>query len=238
MPIPHPPGIKSRLRFSTSIWAAPRRKSPATGTAPRSCAPPALAARIIEAAVRAVSIPVSVKFRLGWDADSINAVEFAKMAESSGAAFVTVHGRTRMQMYSGTADWDKIAEVVNAVRIPVIGNGDVFSGTDAAALAARTGCAGIMAARGAQGNPFLFAEIRAALRREDYVPPSARARLDAALRHISEYVAAHGDGAFADMRKHIAWYTKGHVRQHRAAPPRKQLRQHRGAFGACPPIPR
>lgn len=98
---------------------------------------PALAARIIEAAVRAVSIPVSVKFRLGWDADSINAVEFAKMAESSGAAFVTVHGRTRMQMYSGTADWDKIAEVVNAVRIPVIGNGDVFSGTDAAALAAK-----------------------------------------------------------------------------------------------------
>ena len=170
---------------------------------------PALAARIIEAAVRAVSIPVSVKFRLGWDADSINAVEFAKMAESSGAAFVTVHGRTRMQMYSGTADWDKIAEVVNAVRIPVIGNGDVFSGTDAAALAAKTGCAGIMAARGAQGNPFLFAEIRAALRGEDYVPPSARARLDAALRHISEYVAAHGDGAFADMRKHIAWYTKG-----------------------------
>lgn len=170
---------------------------------------PALAARIIEAAVRAVNIPVSVKFRLGWDADSINAVEFAKMAESSGAAFVTVHGRTRMQMYSGTADWDKIAEVVNAVRIPVIGNGDVFSGTDAAALAAKTGCAGIMAARGAQGNPFLFAEIRAALRGEDYVPPSACARLDAALRHISEYVAAHGDGAFADMRKHIAWYTKG-----------------------------
>ena len=170
---------------------------------------PTLAARIIEAAVRAVSIPVSVKFRLGWDADSINAVEFAKVAESSGAAFVTVHGRTRMQMYSGTADWDKIAEVVNAVRIPVIGNGDVFSGTDAAALAAKTGCAGIMAARGAQGNPFLFAEIRAALRGEDYVPPSARARLDAALRHISEYVAAHGDGAFADMRKHIAWYTKG-----------------------------
>ena len=135
---------------------------------------PALAARIIEAAVRAVNIPVSVKFRLGWD-----------------------------------ADWDKIAEVVNAVRIPVIGNGDVFSGTDAAALAAKTGCAGIMAARGAQGNPFLFAEIRAALRGEDYVPPSARARLDAALRHISEYIAAHGDGAFADMRKHIAWYTKG-----------------------------
>ena len=170
---------------------------------------PALAARIIEAAVRAVNIPVSVKFRLGWDADSINAVEFAKMAESSGAAFVTVHGRTRMQMYSGTADWGKIAEVVNAVRIPVIGNGDVFSGTDAAALAAKTGCAGIMAARGAQGNPFLFAEIRAALRGEDYVPPSACTRLDAALRHISEYIAAHGDGAFADMRKHIAWYTKG-----------------------------
>ena len=181
---------------------------------------PALAARIIEAAVRAVSIPVSVKFRLGWDADSINAVEFAKMAESSGAAFVTVHGRTRMQMYSGTADWDKIAEVVNAVRIPVIGNGDVFSGTDAAALAAKTGCAGIMAARGAQGNPFLFAEIRAALRGEDYVPPSSRGRR--IRRYAQAYCMVH----------------KGHVRQHRIAPPRKQLRQYCGAFGACPPIPR
>lgn len=92
-------------------------------------------------------------------------VEFAKMAESSGAAFVTVHGRTRMQMYSGIADWDKIAEVVNAVRIPVIGNGDVFSGTDAAALAAKTGCAGIMAARAHRGPFFLRRSAPLLLRR-------------------------------------------------------------------------
>ena len=172
---------------------------------------PALAARIIEAAVRAVSIPVSVKFRLGWDADSINAVEFAKMAESSGAAFVTVHGRTRMQMYSGTADWDKIAEVVNAVRIPVIGNGDVFSGTDAAALAARTGCAGIMAARGAQGNPWIFREVKAALSGQP-IPerPTEEEVIYMLLRHAQLSVQYKGEKmGIREMRKHTAWYTTG-----------------------------
>lgn len=204
-----PDGMQKQIAVFDINMGCPAPKITGNGDGSALMRSPALAARIIESAVRAVDIPVSVKFRLGWDENSINAVEFARMAESSGAAFVTVHGRTRMQMYSGTADWDKIAEVVNAVHIPVVGNGDVFSGADAVALAAKTGCAGIMAARGAQGNPFLFAEIRAALRGEVYTPPSNRTRLEAALRHISEYVASHGDGAFADMRKHIAWYTKG-----------------------------
>ena len=173
---------------------------------------PALAARIIEAAVRAVSIPVSVKFRLGWDADSINAVEFAKMAESSGAAFVTVHGRTRMQMYSGIADWDKIAEVVNAVRIPVIGNGDVFSGTDAAALAARTGCAGIMAARGAQGNPWIFRQILHYFETGEHLPkPPASEVAQMILRHARMMLEFKGEYiGIREIRKHAAWYTAGY----------------------------
>ena len=170
---------------------------------------PALAGKIIEAAVKASPVPVSVKFRKGWDEGSVNAVEFARMAESSGAAFITVHGRTRMQMYSGKADRDLIKSVVDAVNIPVIGNGDVFSGESALDMLEATGCAALMVARGAQGNPFIFSEIRAALAGEKYEAPSEKARLDTAVRHIGEYVSGHGGGAFADMRKHVAWYVKG-----------------------------
>lgn len=170
---------------------------------------PSLAGRIIEAAVRVSPVPVSVKFRKGWDENSVNAVEFARVAENSGAAFITVHGRTRMQMYSGKADRELIKAVVDAVSIPVVGNGDIFSGESALDMLETTGCAALMVARGAQGDPFIFSEIRAALLGEDYAPPSEEARLDAAMRHTLEYVSGHGGGAFADMRKHIAWYTKG-----------------------------
>ena len=170
---------------------------------------PVLAGKIIEAAVKASPVPVSVKFRKGWDDEHVNAVDFAKMAEESGAAFITVHGRTRMQMYSGSADREIIREAVEAVDIPVVGNGDIFSGASALDMLESTGCAGVMIVRGAQGNPFLFAEIKAALGGKSYVPPAETERLDAALTHIREYVAGHGNGAFADMRKHVAWYTKG-----------------------------
>ena len=170
---------------------------------------PCLAGRIIEAAVNASPVPVSVKFRKGWDGDNVNAVEFARMAEESGATFITVHGRTRMQMYAGTADREIIARVVDAVSIPVVGNGDIFSGGSALNMLEKTGCAGIMIARGAQGDPFIFAEVKAALAGESYTPPTEAERLDAALSHISEYLSGHGTRAFADMRKHVAWYTKG-----------------------------
>ncbi|MBR6006001.1 MAG: tRNA dihydrouridine synthase DusB [Clostridia bacterium] len=170
---------------------------------------PVLAGKLIEAAVRHSPVPVSVKFRKGWDDASVNAVEFARMAEESGAAFITVHGRTRMQMYSGTADRELIARVVEAVSIPVVGNGDVFSGESAVSMIKETGCAGVMAARGAQGNPFIFEEIRAAIDGREYVPPTVTERLDAALEHIAAYMKEHGGGAFADLRKHAAWYTKG-----------------------------
>ncbi len=169
---------------------------------------PALAGKIIEAVVKASPVPVSVKFRKGWDENSVNAVEFARIAEKSGAAFVTVHGRTRMQMYSGKADRELIKSVVDAVNIPVIGNGDIFSGESALTMLESTGCAALMVARGSQGDPFIFSEIKAALFGENYVKPSESERLDTAIRHIEEYISGHG-GAFVDMRKHIAWYVKG-----------------------------
>ena len=167
------------------------------------------AARLMEAAAKASPLPVSCKFRKGWDEKSANAVEFARAMEQSGAALLTVHGRTREQLYHGRADRDIIARVVEAVSIPVFGNGDIFSGESALTMLETTGCAALMVARGAQGDPFIFSEIKAALLGENYERPSEKARLDTAIRHIEEYVSGHGSGAFVDMRKHIAWYTKG-----------------------------
>ena len=170
---------------------------------------PALSARIIEAAVRAVSIPVSVKFRLGWDADSINAVEFAKMAESSGAAFVTVHGRTRMQMYSGTADWDKIAEVVNAVRIPVIGNGDVTTPQRCKECFDRYGVDAVMIGRASFGRPWFFKEVKHYLETgEELPPPSSEWRLNVLRQEVEDSV-----NLLAERRAIL------HVRRHLAASP-------------------
>ncbi|MDD5917723.1 MAG: tRNA dihydrouridine synthase DusB [bacterium] len=167
------------------------------------------AARIIEATAKASALPVTVKFRKGYDAEHINAVAFARMAEESGASMVTVHGRTREQMYSGRADWDIIAEVKQVVSIPVIGNGDVFSGADALALRAHTGCDGVMVARGAEGHPFLFAEIKAALSGREYTPPTDAERIDAALAHARRLVECRGGRAVIEMRKHVAWYLSG-----------------------------
>lgn len=167
------------------------------------------AARIIESAAKASSLPITVKFRKGFDAAHINAVAFARMAEESGAAMLTVHGRTREQMYSGKADWDIIAAVKTAVSIPVIGNGDVFSGQDALALRAHTGCDGIMVARGAEGNPFIFREIHAALAGKPYAPPTNAERIDTALAHARRLVECRGARAVIEMRKHVAWYLSG-----------------------------
>ncbi len=164
---------------------------------------------IIEAVAKASSLPVSVKFRKGFSNDDINAVQFAKMSQESGAAMLTIHGRTREQMYSGCADWDIIARVKQAVTIPVIGNGDVFSGSDAVEMLKRTGCDGIMVARGAQGNPFIFEEIKAAISGEDYTRPSDAERIDAALLHAKRLRESKGERAVIEMRKHAAWHIKG-----------------------------
>ncbi len=170
---------------------------------------PPLAGRIVAALVKASSLPVTVKFRKGFDEAHLNAVEFAKVLADSGAAMLTVHGRTRAQMYGGKADYAMIAAVKAAVEIPVIGNGDIFSAEDAVRLRRETGCDGLMVARGAMGNPFIFGEIKAALAGESYTPPTDEEKLDMAMEHTRRLCAYKGARGVIEMRKHAAWYLKG-----------------------------
>ncbi len=173
---------------------------------------PELAGKIVESVVKAIpGIPVTVKFRKGWDEDSVNAVEFARIVEAAGASAVSVHGRTRNQFYSGKADWKIIEQVKAAVAVPVIGNGDVWTPQDAVRLLESTGCDGIMVGRGAMGNPWLFRQIVHYLQyREELPPPTAQERIDTAIRHLELMVESKGEHvAVFEMRKHAAWYTKG-----------------------------
>ncbi len=170
-----------------------------------------LAEHILSSMVKAVKKPVTVKFRKGFAEDDINAVEFAKMAESSGVAAVAVHGRTREQYYSGTADWDIIRKVKEAISLPVIGNGDVFKPEDAKALLEETGCDGIMIARGAKGNPWIFSRTLHYLETGTLLPePNAGEISQMILRHGSMQMEQKGENvAMREMRKHMAWYTAG-----------------------------
>ena len=172
---------------------------------------PERAKEVLTAMVKAVKKPVTVKFRKGFNDLSVNAVEFAKMAESCGVAAVAVHGRTREQYYSGKADWDIIRQVKEAVRIPVIGNGDIFTPEDAGRMLKETGCDGIMVARGAKGNPWLFGRINHYLGTENVLPGTSMAEIKAMiLRHGRMLVQFKGEGvAMREMRGHMAWYTKG-----------------------------
>jgi len=171
---------------------------------------PEKAAAIVRAVKRAVSIPVTVKMRAGFDAAHRNAPEFAKRMEEAGADLVTVHGRTRDQFYAPTSDNTVVAAVKKAVGIPVVGNGDIFTADDAAHILAETGCDGIMPARGTLGNPFLFAEIVAMLEHKPYTPPTPAERLQTALAQAADMVARKGDRVgITEARKHMAWYCRG-----------------------------
>lgn len=172
---------------------------------------PELAAAIVGAVVHAVDVPVTVKFRRGWDPEHENAVEFARLLVDAGAAALAVHGRFRSQFYSGTADWDVIQRVKAAVTVPVIGNGDITGPESAARLVAATGCDAVMIGRAAQGNPWIFRQVSHYLATgETLLAPTAAERIDMAIRHLHDLVAFKGERiAVLEMRRHSAWYTRG-----------------------------
>lgn len=171
---------------------------------------PTLCGEIIKRVVEKSLVPVTVKIRAGWDADSINCVEIAKIAEQSGAYAICVHGRTREQMYEPYANWDYIRQVKEAVSIPVIGNGDIFTGKDAKDMLEQTGADSVMIGRGAMGNPFIFEEIKCYFDKKSYTPPSIFEKINVSRRHLSMLVSEKGeDIAVREARKHIAWYLKG-----------------------------
>ena len=172
---------------------------------------PIIAGQVVKAAVKAAGdVPVTVKIRAGWDHSSINAVEIARIAESEGAAAICVHGRTRSQMYSGLADREIIAAVKAAVKVPVIGNGDITDGASAIDMLERTGCDGIMVGRGSMGNPWVFAEIRAALEGREFTPPTKEEVIETALRQLRSMIEDKGERiGVAESRKHLCKYLRG-----------------------------
>jgi len=172
---------------------------------------PKLVEELLTALVKRVKKPVTVKFRKGFNDASVNAVEIARIAESCGVAAVAVHGRTREQFYSGKADWNIIRQVKEAVKIPVIGNGDIFTPEDAKRMMDETGCDGLMIARGAKGNPWIFSRTLHYLETGELLPPPKQEEIKATLlRHAQLQMDYKGEYlGIREMRKHLAWYTAG-----------------------------
>lgn len=171
---------------------------------------PELAAKIVAMCADACDLPISVKMRIGWDDANVNGVDFAKRMEAAGASLVTVHGRTREGRFSAPINFDVIAEIKKSLTVPVVGNGEIFSGADALRMFERTGCDAVMIGRGALGNPWIFEEISAALDGREYVPPTASERVDAALYELSVNIFEKGErlGVVAS-RARLGYYLKG-----------------------------
>lgn len=171
---------------------------------------PKLVGEILSKCVKVSNKPLTVKIRTGWDSKNINGIEIAKIAEDSGVDAVTVHGRTREMFYTGKADWDIIGEIKSRLKIPVIGNGDVFTGDDAINLIKHTNCDAVAIGRGSMGNPFIFKDINRALDgKKEYIPTNEEI-LSIMIKHIDLACQMKGDRiAVKEMRKHIAWYLKG-----------------------------
>ncbi len=185
----------------------PVRKVTGNGEGSALLREPALVGDIVRAVVRAVSLPVTVKIRAGWDRDSINAPEIARICEAAGASMICVHARTREQLYEPGVDRSVITAVKAAVSIPVMGNGDIYTAADALSMMEETGCDGVMIARGAMGNPWLFAEVAAAMDERAFVLPPAAARFEVALAQVREMIDEKGERVgVAEAKKHLAWY--------------------------------
>ena len=206
-------GIISRLHIYDGIdlnMGCPARKVACSGEGSGLLREPSVARQMMEKTVKASVLPVSVKMRIGWDREHMNAREIARMAEDSGIAQLTVHGRTREQQYSGTADWDIIAEIKQSLKIPVIGNGDIFSAEDAVYRLRTTGVDGVMIGRGALGNPWLFREIRSLLSGCEPPKVTLQERSDMIRDHYERMLACRPERiAVREMRKHIGWYLHG-----------------------------
>ena len=205
--------LKHGPAFIDLNMGCPAHKVAGHGSGAALMKSPDLARKIVEATVDAVAgaVPVSIKMRIGWDDSSKNAVEIAQICEAAGAAWLTVHGRTRQQMYAPPVDYEAIRAVKAAVRLLVIGNGDVADGQSAKAMLERTGCDAVMVGRGAQGRPWVFRQIYAYLRDGALLPePPLEERLQAMLRHVRLLCAYKGEGVgMREARKHAAWYLKG-----------------------------
>ncbi len=169
-----------------------------------------LATEVMRAVVRASSVPVSIKFRLGWDENEQNYLALGQAAEAEGASAITLHARTRQQFYSGTADWQAIKKLKQSVHIPVIGNGDIFTPEDAIYMQRETGCDSMMIGRGVQGNPFLFRQIIEYKKTGHYSPVTLSERIETIKEQLMLMIGEKGEKrAVLEMRKHIAWYLKG-----------------------------
>ncbi|MGN0517440.1 MAG: tRNA dihydrouridine synthase DusB [Acutalibacteraceae bacterium] len=203
------------LKFSPDIidinMGCPAPKIANNGCGSALMKNPTLCGEIVKSVSSAVNVPVTVKIRKGWDSNSVNAVEVAQICEENGAAAITIHGRTREQQYAPSADWDIIKEVKRAVKIPVIGNGDINSAEDAARMLEHTGCDMVMIGRGALGNPWIFSQINAYINENRFVTqPSVSERLSVMVRHVRKICEYKGEEhGIKEARKHLTWYLRG-----------------------------